>query len=330
MADYFLPDFKVHDVGSISSLSQIYPQNVRDLNVPKVWTKTKGKGVTVAVLDTGCPKNHPDLKDNVDISASRSFINNEDIYDLFVGHGSHVSGTIGAVDNAEGIVGIAPEVRVVCIKVLDKNGSGGNESLIRGLLYCLKDLKPDVINMSLGSPYPMPDVENILKELHKQNIPVVCSAGNNGQENVLYPAKYDDVIAVGSYTSPDLKDRSQFSSYGAELDLMAPGDEILSTYVNGGYAVMSGTSMAAPAVTGVIALLIAYHKQNNRTLTVNQIKKLMYASCIDLGEVGFDKQHGWGVVNPETLFNAEVQGIKIKKKVSFLQKLKDFFKNLFK
>lgn len=330
MADYFLPDYKLHDTGSIFSLSQVYPQNVRDLNIPKIWQKTKGKNVVVAVLDTGTPKDHPDLGDNVDYSRSRSFINGEDIYDLYVGHASHCSGTIGAADNAEGIVGIAPEVKIVGVKVLGKNGSGGNDSLVRGLHYCLKELKPDVINMSLGSPYPMPYVQELLIALKEEGIPVVCSAGNNGQENVLYPAKYEEVIAVGSYTDPTLKNRSDFSSYGLELDLMAPGDEILSTYLDKGYAVMSGTSMAAPVVTGVIALLISYYKQNNKKLTVDQIKKLLYANCIDTGVAGFDKENGWGVINPENLFTAELQGVKIHKKVSFFQKILDLLKKLFK
>ena len=165
MPDYSLPVYTVHDEGSIQALSQIYPQNIRDFNIPKVWKKTKGKGVVVAVLDTGCPKDHPDLKNNIDISKSRSFVPNEDIYDTTVGHGTHCSGTIGAVDNEEGIVGMAPEVTLVSVKVLNKNGSGSNPSLIGGLLYCLNELKPDVINMSLGSSYPMPDIEKILKAL---------------------------------------------------------------------------------------------------------------------------------------------------------------------
>jgi major intracellular serine protease len=328
LPDYSLPDFEVNDVGDIQTLSQIYPQNVRDFNIPKVWAKTRGKGVVVAVLDTGCPKDHPDLVDNLDVNRSRSFVEGEDIYDTFVGHGSHCSGTIGAADNTEGIVGMAPEATIVGVKVLDKNGQGKSYSLIHGLLYCLNELKPDVINMSLGSPHDMPEIHEIIKKLKAANIPVICSAGNNGKEQILYPAKYEETIGVGSYDDLVNKNRSQFSSYGSELDLIAPGKEILSTYLDKKYAVMSGTSMAAPAVTGIIALLIAYFKNQNKTLTVDQIKELLYKNSTDMGAVGYDKEFGWGVINAETLFNVSVNSITVKKPRTVWDKLRAFLKKL--
>jgi len=300
MPDCFIPKYKIHDIGDIQTLSQIYPQNVKELDVPKLWKKTKGKGATVLVLDTGCPKNHPDLMNNVDITKCYSFIPGENIYDEYVGHGTHTSGTIGAVDNTEGIVGIAPEATIVTGKVLSKNGRSVGTSIEQGLRYAL-DLKPDVVNLSLGGPNPMPNAHKIIQQLVAQDIAVVCSAGNNGKDNILYPARYDECITVGSYSTSIMKDRSLFSSYGDALDIMAPGEEILSTYLNGSYSVMSGTSMAAPVISGIVALIKSYYKANNKTITVNQIKDLLYRNAKDIGSKGKDSQSGWGIINPENV-----------------------------
>jgi major intracellular serine protease len=299
--DCFLPKYQIHDVGDIKTLSQIYPQNIKDLNIPKVWKKTKGKGVTVMVLDTGCPDNHPDLMKNIDLSKCRSFIPGEDIFDTFSGHGAHICGTVGALDNTEGIVGVAPEVTIVTGKVLDRNGRSQGDSILKGLESCLK-INPDIVNMSLGGNSPMPEVHEVIKKLVSRNIVVVCAAGNNGEKDILYPARYEEVITVGSYSDSLLNDRSMFSSWGEALDIMAPGEKILSTYLNKSYAVLSGTSMATPVVSGVIALLIAKYRKENKTLTVEAIKKILYETAKDKGKSGWDEHFGWGIINPDKIF----------------------------
>jgi major intracellular serine protease len=324
----FLPRYEIHDVGSAHVLSQIYPQNVRDLNIPKIWSKSKGKRVKVMVLDTGCPIDHPDLMKNIDLSKCQSFIDGEDIFDSYIGHGCHCTGTIGAINNTEGIVGIAPEVTIITGKVLDKNGRSKNDSILKGLQYCLK-ICPDVINLSLGGPDPMPEVHEVIKKLVSNGTVVVCAAGNNGEENILYPAKYEEVITVGSYSDTILKDRSKFSSWGKELDIMAPGDKILSTYLNKGYAVLSGTSMATPVITGVVALIISKYKAENKNLTVDEIKKMLYSTAIDVENKGWDNHSGWGIVNPESIFG-EVVTIQSIASFSKLQKLFDKVLKFFK
>jgi len=318
-----LPVYTIHDVGDIETLSQIYPQNIIALDIPRLWTKTKGKGVIVAVLDTGI-HTHPDLVKNIDISKCRSFIPNEGIFDNTVGHGVHCSGIIAAQNDEQGVVGIAPEATIVSIKVLDKNGRSQGNSIVEGLEYCHK-LQPDIINLSLGNISPMPDAYEVIKRLVKNNIIVVASAGNNGTEGILYPAAYDEVIAVGSYSNSTIKDRSLFSSYGDALDIMAPGEEIFSTFLNGQYCVMSGTSMACPHISGVIALLIAYYKKSNKILTVDDIRKLLLTTASDIGKKGFDKENGWGIIDPDRLFDNLPAEIAIKKP-SFWQKIKLFFK----
>lgn len=184
--------------------------------------------------------------------------------------------------------------------------------------------------MSLGSEYPMAGVHDLIKKLVANNTIVVCAAGNNGENKVLYPAQYDETIAVGSYSDSVLKNRSKFSSWGETLDIMAPGDEILSTYLNNGYAVLSGTSMASPTICGIIALLLAYHKSLNKTLTVDQVKNLLYANSMNSGKNQKTLEHGWGIIDPEKLFAAEVLNIPVVvKPPTFKDKVKKFFGKLF-
>lgn len=318
-----IPSYTIHDIGDIETLSQIYPSHINELNIPKLWTRTKGKGVRVAVLDSGTPYKHPDLTNNVDLSKCRSFIPGEDIFDVHLGHSTHVGGIIGAENNQIGIIGIAPEVTLIGIKVLNKNGRSESDSILKGLEYCLK-LNPDVINMSLGGTSPMPEVHEVIKKLvNERNIPIICSAGNNGENKILYPAQYDECIAVGSYSESTLKDRSIFSSWGESLDIMAPGEKIFSTYLNGQYAVLSGTSMATPTVTGIVALMISYYRKLGKELTIKELKDLLFSNCIDIGAGGRDIEHGWGMINPEQIF-ARMTGEKILP-LTLWQKIKRFF-----
>jgi len=202
--------------------------------------------------------------------------------------------------------------------------------VINALNYALK-IKPDIINMSLGSEFPMSGVHELIKKLVANNTIIVCSAGNNGENKMLYPAQYDEVIAVGSYSDSVLKNRSEFSSWGATLDIMAPGDKILSTYLNNGYSILSGSSMASPVISGIVALLLSYHKSLGKTLTVEQVKNLLYANCIDLGDKGKDLQYGWGIIDPNRLFSASIQSLpRIIVKETVFDKIGNFFKKLFK
>lgn len=328
MPDCFLPSFIVHDVGDIQTLSQIYPQDIKNLKIPDVWKKTKGRGIVVAILDTGCPYNHPDLNDNIDLSKCKNFIEDENIFDIFVGHSTFTNGVIGAIDNSQGVVGVAPEVTLVPIKVLNKFGRSNNDSVRKGFEYCLDKLNPDIINVSLGFEQDDPEIHKLIQKLVKKNIVIVCSAGNNGEEKILYPAQYEECIAVGSYSSDLLNQKSEFSSWGETLDIMAPGDKILSTYLDGKYSVQSGTSCSAPFVSGIVALLIAYYRTLNRTLTVDEIKQMLYASAIDVDEKGKDKKFGWGLINPEKLFHL-LPPI-ANKKQSIWNKVIHFFQSLFK
>jgi len=241
---------------------------------------------------------------------------------IFVSN-THVAGTVSAQNDEQGVVGVAPEATIVSIKVLDKTGFSRNNSIVKGLTYCLQ-LQPDIINMSLGGNSEMPEALSVIQKLIKQNTIVVASAGNTGKEGVTYPAFYDEVISVGSYSNSLFKDKSIFSSYGKELDILAPGEEIFSTFLNGQYSVMSGSSMSTPHVSGVIALLLSYYKSKNRTLSVDEVRKLLLDNTSDIGAKGFDKESGWGIIDPDKLFS-NLLGEPVVKKTLW-QKLKSIFK----
>ncbi|KAB2330201.1 S8 family peptidase [Cytobacillus depressus] len=235
------------------------PKGVELIQAPKIWKDTKGKGVTVAVLDTGCDITHPELKDR--IISGRNFTNddkgNPDLFMDYNGHGTHVAGTIAATENNNGVIGVAPEASLLIVKVLNKNGSGQYDWIIKGIHYAIEQ-KADIISMSLGGPQDVPELHEAIKKAVNNNILVVCAAGNEGDgddrtDEFAFPGSYNEVISVGAV---DLNRRSSdFSNSNNEMDVVAPGEKILSTYLNGKYATLSGTSMAAPHVSGALALI---------------------------------------------------------------------------
>lgn len=264
------------------------PKGVEMIQAPKIWDQTKGKGITVAVLDTGCDTTHPDLKER--IVGGRNFTNddggNMDVYEDYNGHGTHVAGTIAAIENNTGVVGVAPEANLLIIKVLDKDGSGQYEWIINGINYAIEQ-KADIISMSLGGPEDVPELHEAIQKAVNNNILVVCAAGNagDGDESTNefdYPGCYNEVISVGAI---DLQRRSSdFSNSNNEIDLVAPGEEILSTYLNGTYARLSGTSMAAPHVSGALALIkMLANTSFERNLTEAELYAQLIKRTLPLG-----------------------------------------------
>lgn len=180
------------------------PKGVELIQAPKLWNETKGTGIKVAVLDTGCETTHPDLKDR--IIGGRNFTDddrgNPDIFNDYNGHGTHVAGTIAAHENEAGVIGVAPEAGLLIVKVLNKAGSGKYEWIIKGIHYAIEQ-KADVISMSLGGPADVNELHEAIKTAVKNNILVVCAAGNEGDgddstNEFAYPGAYNEVISVGA------------------------------------------------------------------------------------------------------------------------------------
>ena len=246
-----------------------------------------GSGANVAILDTGIDPNHPDLSPNLGNGACAVDCWGSPNWTDRNGHGTHVAGTVAAAERGAGVVGVAPDATLHAVKVLGDSGGGSFSGIAAGIEWSA-DQGHDVINMSLGGGYSWV-VADACQYAYNRGVLLVGSAGNSGPctNCVGYPAALDTVIAVSSTTSAD--NLSGFSSTGPEVELAAPGSNVLSTYLNGGYETLSGTSMAAPHVAGVAALLMARGDSNT------QARQRMQNTAEDLGLSS--NQQGSGLVN---------------------------------
>ncbi|GAA0496614.1 serine protease Isp [Salinibacillus aidingensis] len=280
-----LIDYQV--IEQMDNTNQV-PEGVRFIRAPEVWEKSRGRNQTIAVLDTGCA-DHKDLRNN--ITGGRNFTNddngNTEIYTDYNGHGTHVAGTIAATEDGDGIAGVAPEAQLLIVKVLDENGSGQYDWIIQGIQYAVEQ-EVDMISMSLGGPEDVPELHEAIKTaVHEHNIPVVCAAGNEGDgdhetKELAYPGSYNEVISVGAI---DLeRNSSDFSNSNKQVDLVAPGEQITSTYLDGKYATLNGTSMAAPHITGSLALIKSIENENfGRNLTEAELYAQLIKRTVPLG-----------------------------------------------
>jgi major intracellular serine protease len=280
------------EVQGLQSISFEIPYGVNQLQAPEIWAQgEKGSGIVVAVLDTGVDMFHPDLKPN--IIDGRNFTKEgscNDYQDLN-GHGTHVAGTIAGVENDKGIVGVAPEAKLLIGKVLDGNGSGSYNSIIQGIKWATKwkgknGEKVRIISMSLGGSYNDRNLEEAILEACAKGIVVVVASGNEGDndENTFeygYPALYNECITVGAID--ENKKIAYFSNNHKQVDVVAGGVDVLSTYPTNQYARLSGTSMATPHIAGVIALLIKLgEKKFKRELTESEIYGMLTKVCCSL------------------------------------------------
>ena len=233
------------------------------------------------VIDTGILSTHPDLKIATQYCVNLT-TNAKTRWSDDNGHGTHVAGIIGALDNNIGIVGVAPGVNLVAVKVLSKNGSGSISTVIAGVdyVYRWKVANPTlraVTNMSLGGGFYAP-LNTAVNNLSNFNVPVCVAAGNSAtNSSTESPASAVNAITVGAYDSIN-NVLASFSNYGSIVDILAPGVSIDSTYLNNGYTVLSGTSMASPVVAGTIALVMT--TQPSLTTTISIRNKIVADSAI--------------------------------------------------
>ena len=302
---FTLPPYKVERV--VVAASEVLDWGLEMFSIPTFWRQTKGQGIKVAVLDTGIDFQHPDLEsaiaDSKDFTGSRS-----GAYDI-QGHGTHVAGTIAARQDSRGVVGVAPLAELLIGKVLGDSGFGSARSIADGIRWAVKE-EADIISMSLGSPFYNKEIHEAVQDAVKAGVFIICAAGNDGPklDSVNYPGALDETVAVGSIDRR--KKISRFSSIGKQVDVVAPGDEIFSTYPPKDYAVLSGTSMATPFVSGVVALVLSKHREfGGNTPITNQTELMEHLrkTAMDLGPTGFDPRYGFGLINPEELLVSESQ-----------------------
>jgi cell wall-associated protease len=254
-----------------------------DIRFEPLYTLLNGKNLeptVIAVADTGVDHTLADLSDKVLVEKGKNFVDRSDDTMDDNGHGTHVSSIITAnTDNHYSIAGINPFVKILPIKVLDGGGSGDTEQIAYGIMYAA-DQGAKVLNLSLGGPYSR-TIEYALQYASSKGVTIIAASGNDGMEEVSYPASSKYAIAVGSTNRLDIV--SDFSNYGKGLDLVAPGSDIPALMPDGNVTYMSGTSMATPHVAAVAGLLLS----QNPNLKPADIEKILTETAKD---VSFDEQ----------------------------------------
>lgn len=286
------------------SLQTYMPWNITHINSPLVWEQTDGRQVRVAVLDTGIDAAHRDLMVDLTKSYTAIGIEGSALNDIY-GHGTHVAGIIAALDNDTGVWGVAPAARLYSVKVLDDYGIGTVSALIDGIQWAVEN-NIQILNISLGTKKESQALREAVEDAYDAGLLLVAAAGNGGNkpgqsDNVEYPAAYAPVIAVGAVDYYDI--RASFSATGSALEIMAPGVDIVSTWTGGNaYRSISGTSAAAPHVSGVAALVWAYNSSwNNR-----QVREQILATATPVGD-GNPFRYGRGRVDAAAAIGAPGQ-----------------------
>ncbi len=272
----------------------IYQWSLSSVNAFAGWDATTGSpNVVIAIVDTGVDYNHPDLSGKC--VAGYDFVNNDSrpLDDYW--HGTHVAGIAGAsTNNGQGIAGIGWQCRIMPVKVLGADGTGSYWNVAQGIIYAA-DHGAHVINLSLAGPYNDSTEADAVRYALGKGCVVVAAVGNQGGVGYNYPAAYDGVIGAAALASDNT--RASFSNYNASVDIAAPGVDVISCTLSsspgGPYTTASGTSMAAPHVAGLAALIRSLHPDWTNTQIADQICR----TADDLGPSGRDNYYGWGKIN---------------------------------
>ncbi len=262
-------------------------------------TSATGNRVKIAVIDSGIDSSHPELTGV--FAGGTDIVFGDATPDDENGHGTHVAGVIAAALNDTGVVGVAPSAEIYAVRVMDGSGLGLVSWILEGIDWAITN-QMDIINLSLETPDDLA-VKQACDQAWEAGILVVGAAGNAGVGSVAFPAAYDSVIAVGGTMIDD--QIAAFSNTGPEIELAAPGMDITSTYLNGEYRGLSGTSEAAPHVSGVAALVMAngIEDLNGNGRINDEVRFRLQQTATDFGVVGRDNLYGFGLVNAANAVN---------------------------
>ncbi len=300
-----------------------YQWHLDQIGMPEAWTRNRGAGAVVAVIDTGVAyRNEGGFQQAPDLGQTRfvegyDFVRNDPHPDDEHGHGTHVSGTVAqSTHNGVGVAGVAPEATIMPLKVLDAHGRGGWGGIAAAIRYAA-DHGAHVINMSLGGGMPSRAVQRAIDYAHGKGVLVIAAAGNSSRGRVEYPARPDHVLSVGAVRFD--RELTFYSNYGDGLDVVAPGGDlrvdqnqdgmpdgvVQNTLVNGDptrfdYLAWQGTSMATPHVAGVAALLYSagVHDPDAR-------EQMLKDSAEDLGDA---RKFGAGLIQASSALRMAAQG----------------------
>jgi len=275
----------------VFALKQTLPWGVDRIDAEVVHASNKGAGVDVAIIDTGIDGEHEDLI----VAGGKSFVDYTGDYSDDNGHGTHVAGTIAALDNGVGVVGVAPAANLYALKALNSGGIGYVSDIIAAIQWASDpdgngsaDDRLDIINMSFGADRGNIFLKWACNLAYRDGLLLVAAAGNDYGGAVDYPAAYDSVIAVSATDSND--ELAYFSSTGKQVELAAPGVDINSTSLGGGYTEHDGTSMASPHVAGTAALVIA-----SGISDVIEVRAKLQDTAEDIGLS--TREQGYGLVD---------------------------------
>lgn len=298
----------IEEDGEMHALGQTIPWGIERIEAPATHSTSTGGGIKVAILDTGIDVRHEDLKVAGGYAVHKCRGRCAADYDDDHGHGTHVAGTVAAIDNDLGVLGVAPAVDLYAVKVLNQMGSSVSyTNVVEGIIWAA-DNDMNIINMSIGSTSYPEAIHDAVKYAHGEGVLSVAAAGNNGDwETVdpVYPAAYPEVMAIGAVEQKDGDNDecddvviAEFSNHTSGVDLVAPGVDVLSTYPGNRYTEGTGTSMATPHVAGAAALVWSA----NPDLTNDEVRTILQENAEELG-FGSDYQ-GKGLVRADLAVSA--------------------------
>lgn len=270
---------------------------LQKIEAPKAWDTSQGGYGPVAIIDTGITSSQADLSGSV--QTGFNFVNDTTDTNDDNGHGTHVAGIVSAnSNNGTGVASIGFKGSLLPVKVLDNTGAGTYGDVASGIVFAA-DKGARVLNLSLGGSSSSRTLQDAVKYAQNKGAVVVAAAGNNGNNSAVYPAAYPGVIAVSASTQDD--NLASFSSYGGHVYVAAPGVSIVSTYNSGGYATLSGTSMATPVVSGLIGLALSKGTTSTTTV-VNDLKTTSdKVGPYPYDDNGWNQYFGYGRINAAKL-----------------------------
>ncbi|GEM_PF-2576304 len=297
---------------------------LKKIDCPAAWDTASGSGVVVAVIDSGVDLDHPDLQNRlwtnpgetagnssdddsngyVDDVNGWDFVHNDNDPDDDNGHGSHCAGTVAAEENnGTGVVGVAFSARIMCLKGMGSGGSGNDTDLDNCLNYAINNGAHVMSNSWGGHGYSNTYAVTVSNAVSSGVVPVFAAGNDNQCGSMHSPSNCPSAFSVAAMNISD--GRASFSNYGIKIDVTAPGRDIRSTVPGGGYAVYSGTSMATPHVSGVVAVMLSDLAARSQNATVEQVRQMLRAYCDDTEAPGWDRREGHGRVNVNNMMGAD-------------------------